>query len=148
VLALSKRLDKGRFAAVYERAKDGVLQMTPSERQLFDNNGTERCLRGVVVGRKNHYASRSQRGTEVAALFYSLIESAKLAGVGPNTYLRAATMAALRGEPVLLSPRLAQPRVVCARAGAKTGDGEVLLLSHHKLGGIRWSAKRSRAASP
>jgi hypothetical protein len=30
-----------------------------------------------VVGRKNHYGSRSQRGTEVAALFYSLIESAK-----------------------------------------------------------------------
>jgi len=33
-----------------------------------------------VIGRKNHYGSRSQRGTEVAALFYSLIESAKLAG--------------------------------------------------------------------
>ena len=32
---LAKRLDKGRFAAVYERAKDGVLQMTPSELQLF-----------------------------------------------------------------------------------------------------------------
>ena len=32
---LSKRLDKGRFAAVYERAKEGVLQMTPSELQLF-----------------------------------------------------------------------------------------------------------------
>jgi len=26
---------EGRFAAVYERAKDGVLQMTPSELQLF-----------------------------------------------------------------------------------------------------------------
>ena len=32
---LAKRLEKGRFAAVYERAKDGVLQMTPSELQLF-----------------------------------------------------------------------------------------------------------------
>jgi hypothetical protein len=28
--------------------------------------------RGPVVGRRNHYGSRSQRGTEVAALFYSL----------------------------------------------------------------------------
>ncbi len=71
------------------------------------HNGTERCLRGVVIGRKNHYGSRSLRGTEVAALFYSLIESAKLAGVGPNTYLRAATMTALRGEPVLLPHQLA-----------------------------------------
>src|SRR5229473_4884011 len=46
----------------------------------LDNNATERGLRGMVVGRKNHYGSRSKRGTEVAALFYSLIESAKLCG--------------------------------------------------------------------
>ena len=32
---LSKRLDKGRFAAVYERAKDGALQMTPSKANRF-----------------------------------------------------------------------------------------------------------------
>jgi transposase len=32
----------------------------------IDNNATERALRGVVVGRKNHYGSKSQRGTEVA----------------------------------------------------------------------------------
>ena len=73
----------------------------------IDNNGTERCLRGVVVGRKNHYGSRSQRGTEVAALFYSLIESAKLAGVGPHTYLRVATLAALRSADVVLPHQLA-----------------------------------------
>jgi hypothetical protein len=56
---------------------------------------------------KNHYGSRSQRGTEIAALFYSLIESAKLAGVGPHTYLRAATTAVLRGEPIVLPHQLA-----------------------------------------
>ena len=61
----------------------------------------------MVVGCKNHYGSRSPRGTEVAAFFYSLIESAKLAGVGPNTYLRAATNAALRGDAVLLPHQLA-----------------------------------------
>jgi transposase len=51
-----------------------------------------------VVGRKNHYGSKSRRGTEVAALFYSLVESAKLAGVEPKAYLRLAVQAALRGE--------------------------------------------------
>jgi len=56
---------------------------------------------------QNHYGSRSQRGTEVAALFYSLIESAKLAGVGPHTYLRVATLAALRGADVVLPHQLA-----------------------------------------
>lgn len=56
----------------------------------------------IVLGRKNHYGSRSVRGTEVAAIFYSLIESAKLAGVGPHTYLKAAISAALRGGEIPL----------------------------------------------
>ncbi|HMJ51370.1 MAG TPA: IS66 family transposase [Polyangiaceae bacterium] len=72
----------------------------------IDNNGTERALRGVVLGRKNHYGSRSQRGTEVAALFYSLIETAKLVGIGPQTYLQTATNAALRGAVVPLPHEL------------------------------------------
>ena len=84
----------------------GLLRFLDDANVPIDNNGTERCLRGVVIGRKNHYGSRSQRGTEVAALFYSLIESAKLAGVGPHTYLKAATHAALRAAAVLLPHQL------------------------------------------
>jgi len=34
----------------------------------------ERDLRGVVVGRKNQYGSRSERGTQVAATLYSLTD--------------------------------------------------------------------------
>ena len=72
----------------------------------IDNNATERALRGVVLGRKNHYGSRSRRGTEVAALFYSFIESAKLVGVGAQTYLLTATNAALRGAIIPLPHEL------------------------------------------
>jgi transposase len=64
----------------------------------LDNNAAERSLRGVVVGRKNHYGSRSKRGTEVAALFYTLFESAKLCGVEPKHYVLTATLAAI-GKP-------------------------------------------------
>lgn len=85
----------------------GLLRFLDDPNVPIDNNGVERCLRGVVVGRKNHYGSRSRRGTEVAALFYSLVESAKLAGVGPQTYIRAATQAALRDGAVLLPHQLA-----------------------------------------
>lgn len=73
----------------------------------LDNNATERALRGAVLGRKNHYGSRSRRGTEVAALFYSLLETAKLAGVEPKGYLRQAVDAALRGRAVILPHELA-----------------------------------------
>jgi len=61
----------------------------------LDNNAAERALRGPVVGRKNHYGSKSLRGTQVAALFYTLCESAKLGGVDPHLYLLTATEAAL-----------------------------------------------------
>jgi transposase len=72
----------------------------------LDNNATERALRGVVVGRKNHYGSRSRRGTEVAALLYSLCETAKLNGIDPANYLAGATWSALRGEQILLPHEL------------------------------------------
>ena len=81
------------------------------ERGQHRKNATQRSLRGAVVRRKNHYGSRSRCGTEVAALFYTLIESAKLVGVGPRTYLRAAAEAALRNGAMLLpSAPSDQPR--------------------------------------
>ena len=49
-----------------------------------------------LIKRKNHYGSRSERGTHVAALFYSLVESAKLCGVEPRAYLHEATVRAVR----------------------------------------------------
>lgn len=68
----------------------------------LDNNRTERALRGLVIGRKNHYGSRSQRGTEVAALFYSLIETAILNGVDPADYIYTATIFAIEHGEALL----------------------------------------------
>jgi len=76
----------------------------------LDNNPAERALRGPVVGRKNHYGSRSLRGTEVAAVFYSLLESAKLVGVNPEVYLRRALDAALLGETIPLPHELRESR--------------------------------------
>jgi transposase len=84
----------------------GLTRFLGDARIPLDNNATERGLRGVVVGRKNHYGSRSQRGTEVAALFYSLIETAKLCGVNPKTYLLEATHAALATPGTTLLPHV------------------------------------------
>ncbi len=70
----------------------------------LDNNAAERALRGPVVGRKNHYGSKSLRGTQVAALFYTLCETAKLAGVDPHAYLLHAVDAALRKPGTVTVP--------------------------------------------
>lgn len=76
-----------------------------------DNNHAERALRGPVVGRKNHYGSRSKRGTEVAALFYTLCETAKLCNIEPRAYLLKAAYTAIEspGTPLLPGELLANP---------------------------------------
>ncbi len=68
------------------------------------NNRTERAARGIVLGRKNHYGSRSVRGTQVAAISYSLIETCILCGVDPEAYLRYTARAALRNPGTAILP--------------------------------------------
>jgi transposase len=76
----------------------------------LDNNRTERGLRGPVIGRRNHFGSKSARGTQVAAIMYSLVESAKAAGIDPITYLtEIATRAQRTPGAVRLPADLARP---------------------------------------
>ena len=70
----------------------------------IDNNGAERALRGPVVGRKNHYGSKSLRGTRVAATFYTLFETAKLAGVDPKAYVLRAALTAIQNPGAVTLP--------------------------------------------
>jgi transposase len=55
----------------------------------LSNNPAEQRCRRPVLGRKNHYGSKSKRGTLVAATLYSLIETAHMNGIHPAAYLRA-----------------------------------------------------------
>jgi transposase len=99
--ATLKTLSIGNAAAYVVANCDRLTRFLADARIPLDNNCTERGIRGPVVGRKNHYGSKSRRGTEVAATFYSLIETAKLAAVDPAAYLRAAALADARGEVLL-----------------------------------------------
>lgn len=64
----------------------------------LDNNRTEAGYVGLAIGRRNYIGARSVRGTEVAALFYTLFESAKVNGADPEAYLRYAVGAVRAGE--------------------------------------------------
>lgn len=101
----------------------GLLRFLDDPRIPLDNNGTERGIRGPVVGRKNHYGSRSLRGTQVAALFYSLLESAKLAGAEPKAYLRLALQAALAHEVIPLPHEVAASLNSASETTAVLTDG-------------------------
>jgi transposase len=63
-------------------------------------------MRGLAVGRKNHYGSRSLADTKVAALFYSLVETCRRLGIEPETYLVAAATAGLERDGAVLTPSM------------------------------------------
>lgn len=70
----------------------------------LDNNRTERGICGPVVGRRNHFGSKSARGTEAATILYSLVESAKVRGIDPVDYLIEVARRARRTPGAVLLP--------------------------------------------
>jgi transposase len=55
----------------------------------LDNNLIENAFRPYVVGRKNWLFAATPAGARATALFYTLVETAKLNGIEPYSYLRA-----------------------------------------------------------
>jgi transposase len=82
----------------------GLTAFVDDPRVPLDNNAAERALRDLVLGRKNHYGSHSKRGTEVAALFYSLLESALACGIEPKSFLLKAALAAIEKPGTITLP--------------------------------------------
>jgi transposase len=105
--AQQKARPRGKFdeaLGYLQGLKAGLVRFLENPWIPLDNNLGERGLRGLVVGRKNHYGSKSLRGTEVAAAFYSLIETARLRGEDPATYLKRAVLAALANPGTVTVP--------------------------------------------
>lgn len=99
-----RRGDFGKALAYVLSHWHGLTQLLEDAAVPLDNNPAERALRGLVVGRKNHYGSRSPRGADVSGLFYSLIGTARLRALDPSTYLRDAVHAALRQPGAVTLP--------------------------------------------
>lgn len=70
-----------------ERDWEALTAFTRDGDLPIDNNAVERAIRPVALGRKNWLFAGSERGGHAAATFYSLIESAKRAGLNVWEYL-------------------------------------------------------------
>lgn len=82
-MSLTKLSRKSETAAAihYALARwDALARYLDDGRIEIDNPAAERALRAVAVGRRNYLFAGSDRGGERAAVFYSLIGSAKLTG--------------------------------------------------------------------
>ncbi len=84
---------------------DGLTVFLKNAKVALDNNAAERVLRGPVLGRKNFYGNRSRHGAKVAAILYSIIETAKLNGTNPAVLLRQAARAAIKNPGAVVVPR-------------------------------------------
>ena len=68
------------WQALCRYCEDGNLQI--------DNNGAERSLRGIAVGRKNWMFYGSDKGGATAAVLSSFVATCKRLGIDPFLYLR------------------------------------------------------------
>jgi transposase len=68
-----------QWVALNEFLYDGLLSL--------DNNCCERQIRSLAVGRKNYLFAGSDAGAERAAILYSLLRTAALAGIDTYAYL-------------------------------------------------------------
>lgn len=78
-LAEAIRYALSRWPALTRYLADGRLEI--------DNNIAERAMRAVALGRKNWLFAGSDGGGEAAAVFYTLIETAKGNGHNPRLWL-------------------------------------------------------------
>jgi transposase len=79
-LAKAIRYALSNWIALTRYCEDGRLEV--------DNNAAERALRAVALGRKNWLFAGSDDGGERAAAIYTLLGTAKLNDLNPESYLR------------------------------------------------------------
>lgn len=97
------KLSRGHDLA---KAMNYMLRRWPSftrvlddERICITNNAAERALRGVALGRKSWLFCGSDRGGQRAAILYSLIVTAKMNSVDPQSWL-ADVLARIAEHPI------------------------------------------------
>lgn len=65
-----------------------LIKYTENGHVTIDNNGVENAIRPFVIGRKNWLFSGAPQGADASALFYSLVETAKVNNFEPYHYIR------------------------------------------------------------
>ncbi len=79
---------------------DALTRYAGDGRLAIDNNVAERALRGIAITRKNFLFLGSDAGGERAAILYTVLESAKLNGLDPQTWLTDVIDRMANGHPI------------------------------------------------
>jgi transposase len=88
---VAKLSAKANLAEAFRYAlnrREALSRFVTDGRLEIDNNIAENAMRCIAVGRKNYLFAGSDTGGERAASIYTIVRTAKLNGVNPETYLR------------------------------------------------------------
>ena len=84
-----------------------LLAFLRDGRVPIDNNACERAIRPIAIGRNNWLFAGSENGGDTAAILFTIVESARAAGVDPQDYLLHLL---LRSYRTAYCPTPARPR--------------------------------------
>ena len=82
------------------KRRETLTRFVTDGRLEADNNIAENAMRKIALGRRNYLFAGSDSGGERAASIYSLVASAKLNGINPETYLKEILTRIAVGHPI------------------------------------------------
>ena len=97
---LSSKTTLGRALQYSLSRWDALTRYTTDGRLAIDNNPAERAIRGIAMTRKNYLFLGSDEGGRRAAIFYTIIETAKLNCLDPQAYMADAIDRMAKGHPI------------------------------------------------
>jgi transposase len=80
--------------------REALSRFLTDARLEIDNNIAENAMRAIALGRKNYLFAGSDAGGERAAALYSILQTAKLNELNPETYLRDTLDRIASGHPI------------------------------------------------
>jgi transposase len=97
---LSGKLELAKAFRYTIDRREALTRFVTDGRLEVDNNVAENALRGIAVGRKNYLFAGSDAGGERAASIYTLVQTARLNKLNPETYLRDILAKIADGHPI------------------------------------------------
>jgi transposase len=82
------------------KRREALSRFLTDARLEIDNNVAENAMRGIALGRKNYLFAGSDTGGDRAAAMYTLVQTGKLNGINPETYLRDTLAKIADGHPI------------------------------------------------
>lgn len=97
ISAKSALADAFRYAI---KQREALSRFVTDGRLEPDNNIAENAMRSISLGRKNYLFAGSDGGGDRAAAMYTIMQTAKLNGLNPETYLTDTLTRIADGHPI------------------------------------------------